>query len=312
MDMQERYKGCLLGLAAGDALGTTLEFKPPGSFAPITAMTGGGPFHLQPGQWTDDTSLALCLADSLIERKGFDPVDQLERYCRWWKEGYLSSTGFCFDIGTTTSAALSQFLRFREPYPGQTNPYSAGNGSLMRLAPVPMYYSATPKEAIALAGESSRTTHALPVTIDACRYYAALIAGALEGRSKEEILSPYFCPVHAYWEAHPLCREVHDVAGGSFKDKVPPEIRGRGYVMASMEAALWAFYRGRSFEEGCLLAVNLGEDADTIGAIYGQLAGAYYGKTAIPDRWLSVLAFRELIEDFAEKLLSGSQAHRKE
>jgi len=109
MNTEERYTGCLLGLATGDALGTTLEFKPPGSFAPVQSMIGGGPFHLKPGQWTDDTSLALCLADSLLEKGGFDPVDQLERYCRWWKEGYLSSTGTCFDIGTTTSTALSYF-----------------------------------------------------------------------------------------------------------------------------------------------------------------------------------------------------------
>lgn len=223
-------------------------------------MTGGGPFDLEPGQWTDDTSLALCLAESLRERRGFDPVDQLGRFCRWWKEGYLSSTGTCFDIGITTRAALSQFLRGPEPFHGQNDMYSAGNGSLMRLAPVPMYYSATPEKAIAMAGESSRTTHALPVVIDACRYYGALIVGALAGRSKEHLLSPYFCPIPGYWDALPLHDEVTHVAGGSFKEKEPPEIRGRGYVVASMEAALWAFHKGRSFEEGCLLAVNLGED----------------------------------------------------
>jgi ADP-ribosylglycohydrolase len=99
MDLRERYRGCLLGLAAGDALGTTLEFKPPGSFQPIEDMVGGGPFNLRPGEWTDDTSMALSLAESLIERRGFHPADQLSRYCRWWREGYLSSTGRCFDIG---------------------------------------------------------------------------------------------------------------------------------------------------------------------------------------------------------------------
>ncbi|MDI9633625.1 MAG: ADP-ribosylglycohydrolase family protein [Methanolinea sp.] len=307
MDARERFLGCLLGLATGDALGTAFEFKEPGDFTPIRSMVGGGPFHLEPGQYTDDTSLALCLAESLVERRGFDPVDQLERYCRWWKEGYLSSTGRCFDIGTTTRAALSQFQRTREPYPGQTDSRSASNGSLMRLAPVAMFFSRDPERAIEMAGESSRTTHGLPVVVDACRYFAGLIVGALEGRSKDEILSPHFCPVEGFWDSHPLCEEVREVARGSFKEKEPPEIRGRGYVVASMEAALWAFSNGRSFEEGCLLSVNLGEDADTTGAIYGQLAGAFYGVGAIPRKWLSVLAFRELIEEYAEKLFILSQ-----
>jgi ADP-ribosylglycohydrolase len=105
----ERYRGTLLGLAVGDAVGTTLEFKPPGSFAQIEDMVGGGPFHLAPGQWTDDTSMALCLAESLIEQQGFDPVDQLQRYVRWYHQGYMSSTGRCFDIGNTVRQALHSF-----------------------------------------------------------------------------------------------------------------------------------------------------------------------------------------------------------
>jgi len=98
MEMRSRFKGCLLGLAVGDALGTTLEFKMPGTFKPITDMIGGGPFNLKPGQWTDDTSMALCLAESLIQCKGFNPKDQMERYIKWWREGYQSSTGKCFEV----------------------------------------------------------------------------------------------------------------------------------------------------------------------------------------------------------------------
>ncbi len=117
----ERYRGSLLGLAVGDALGTTLEFKAPGTFKPIKDIVGGGPFHLKPGQWTDDTSMALCLAESLIEKNGFDPVDQLERYVRWYRQGHLSSTGKCFDIGGTVRSALSRFERTHEPYCGSTD-----------------------------------------------------------------------------------------------------------------------------------------------------------------------------------------------
>ena len=144
---QDRYRGALLGLACGDAVGTTLEFKPPGSFAPISDMVGGGPFELEPGQWTDDTSMALCLAVSLVEQGGFDPADQMQRYVRWYREGYLSSNGVCFDIGNTVSAALRRFERSGEPYSGATDPYSAGNGSIMRLAPLPLAFAATPARA---------------------------------------------------------------------------------------------------------------------------------------------------------------------
>ncbi|MBW6485462.1 MAG: ADP-ribosylglycohydrolase family protein [Syntrophobacterales bacterium] len=278
----ERYRGCLLGLAAGDVLGTTLEFMPPGSFKPITDMVGGGPFNLKPGQWTDDTSLALCLAESLIECQDFNPQDQMERYVLWWKEGHLSSTGTCFDIGNTTRKALAAFLKTGNPFSGSSGSYSAGNGSLMRLAPVPMFYAGSPREAIEKSGESSETTHGAPAAVDACRYFGALIVGALNGEDKEAILADHYCPVAGYWQKTPLVPEIAEIAAGSFKYKHPPEIRGSGYVVQSMEAALWAFFHSDTFQEGCLMAVNLGDDADTTGAIYGQLAGAYYGDKAIP------------------------------
>jgi ADP-ribosylglycohydrolase/polymorphic toxin system DSP-PTPase phosphatase-like protein len=184
--VRDRYRGALLGLAVGDALGTTLEFKAPGTFKPITDMIGGGPFALQPGQWTDDTAMALCLAESLIEKHGFDPKDQMDRYRRWWKEGYLSSTGTCFDIGVTVRKSLESYLRTGEPFAGSTDPFTAGNGSLMRLAAVPLAFRANVELAIHNAGESSRTTHGAPAAVDACRYFAGLLLGALGGRSKEE------------------------------------------------------------------------------------------------------------------------------
>jgi len=298
-----RYRGCLLGLAVGDALGAPIEFRPPGTFEPVIDMKGDGPFNLLPGQWTDDTSLALCLAESLIEKQGFNPVDQLERYCRWFNEGHISSNGTCFDIGTTTRKALQRFMLSREPYPGIADEWSASNGSLMRLAPVPMFYARDPAEAIEMSGLSSKTTHALPIVVDACRYYGGLIVGALTGASRDELLSPRYAPIPNYWQEHVLHEEIDAVAAGSFLRKEPPEIQGKGHVGKAMEAALWAFRSSHSFEEGCLLAVNLGDDADTTGAIYGQLAGAFYGEEGIPAEWLDVLAKRELIEGFAEGLM---------
>jgi ADP-ribosylglycohydrolase len=301
-EILDRYLGCLLGLAVGDAVGTSVEFKPPGTFEPVTDMFGGGPFKLLPGQWTDDTSMALCLAESLIECRGFDPIDQLQRYVRWWRKGYLSSTGECFDIGNTVNAALHRFQATGESYCGSTDPHSAGNGSIMRLAPVPMAYAQDPAEAIAKAGDSSRTTHGAQTAVDACRFMAGLVVGALSGADKETLLSNRYCPIDGYWVDHPLMPEVDAIAAGSFKTRNPPEIIGSGYVVASLEAALWAFNHSDSFEEGCLMAVNLGNDADTTAAVYGQIAGAYYGESGIPQPWLDKLAMAAQIREFATGL----------
>jgi ADP-ribosylglycohydrolase len=304
MELLHRYRGALMGLAVGDALGTALEFRSPGSFAPIDDMVGGGPFGLQPGQWTDDTSMALCLAESLIECRGFDPRDQMQRYVRWYREGHLSSTGSCFDIGNTVRAALRAFERTGEPFSGSTDPDAAGNGSLMRLAPVPLAYARDPETAIRLAGESSRTTHGTAEAVDACRYFAGLIVGALQELDKPELLSPSFCPVPGLWDREPLAPGVAEIASGSFRRRDPPAIRGAGYVMQSLEAALWAFDRSNDFREGALLAVNLGDDADTTGAIYGQIAGAYYGVPGIPVGWRQCLARRGLLRGYADLLLA--------
>ena len=303
----DRYRGCLLGLAAGDALGTTLEFQSPGSFEPIDDMVGGGPFGLEPGRWTDDTSMALCLATSLIEREGFDPADQMERYVRWWREGYLASTGRCFDIGNTVRDALSRFERDGDPYAGSTDPQSAGNGSLMRLAPVPMYYRYDPLAAIGMAAASSRTTHGAREAVDACRYFAGLLVGALEGIDKETLLSARYSLGEGMWGHEPLAEGIARVASGSFKDRNPPEIRGTGYVVQSLEAALWAFHRSETFREGALLAANLGDDSDTTAAIYGQIAGAYYGAGAIPAAWREQLALVDTITSTADQIFSQSE-----
>jgi ADP-ribosyl-[dinitrogen reductase] hydrolase len=303
---QSRFRGCLLGLAAGDALGTTLEFKPPGSFTPIDDMVGGGPFNLKPGQWTDDTSMALCLADSLIRKNGFDLIDQLDTYCRWEGQGLFSVKGYCFDIGSTTMESISSYRSNPRPYPGSTHDRAAGNGSIMRLAPVPMMWANEPVEAIRYAAESSRTTHGALECVDACRYFAGLIVGALNGRSRDELLSPMYAPVAGYWRTAELAPRIAAIAAGSFHLAEPPIIKGSGYVVKSLEAALWAFHKSEDFRHGALLAVNLGDDADTTGAVYGQIAGAYYGEEGIPQSWREKLAMRETIEGFADKLLELS------
>ena len=298
--LETKFRGCLLGLAVGDAVGTTVEFKKRGDFAPVTDMTGGGPFGLEAGQWTDDTSMALCLAESLTEQGGFDPHDQMTRYVRWLREGHMSSTGTCFDIGYATETALHRFEEDGEPFAGSTDPHSAGNGSIMRLAPIPLFYYPDTDAAVRYAGESSRTTHAARECIEACQLFACLLVAALDGRKKDEFL---FDPANA--QRMERSEKLRKIARGEYAVKSEDEIRGSGYVVESLEAALWSFLHTDSYEDAILKAVNLGDDADTTAAVCGQIAGAFYGASGIPARWLDKLYMREEITGFALKLLAS-------
>jgi len=299
----DRFSGCLLGLACGDAIGTTVEFKPRGTFTPITDIVGGGPFRLAPGQWTEDTSMALCLAESLIECGGFDPKDQMERYCRWANDGYLSSNGRCFDIGGTVSRALKRFATTGEPFSGPTDPKSAGNGSIMRLAPVPMFFYPDRKAVIDLCGESSRTTHGAQECIDACRLLGAILFHALAGASKNEILGDY----GALALKSP---KIDAISRADYRGKTEKQIHGTGYVVESLEAALWCFDTTDTFEAAVLRAANLGDDADTTAAICGQIAGAHYGEPGIPPLWLKRLAMAEHIRKMAQGLCRVGTTNR--
>lgn len=282
----DKCKGALLGLAVGDALGTTVEFRSPGTFTPLTDLIGGGVFGLDAGKWTDDTSMALCLADSLIEKEEFDAFDQLDKYVKWHSEGYNSSTGTCFDIGNTTRQALYLYESSGQPYCGNTDRDSAGNGSIMRLAPIPIFYHNKPKDLLKYSALSSRTTHSSPQCIDACIFMSALIAGGINGMTKEELLSNELTKTFYNSTDIILDATITDILNGSYKSKEPPQIYSSGYVVKTLEAALWAFYKTTDFESGALKIVNLGDDADTTGAVYGQIAGAYYGLDGIPEKWL--------------------------
>lgn len=294
MDDIDRYGGCLLGLACGDAVGTTVEFSPRGTFTPITDMTGGGPFGLEPGQWTDDTSMALCLATSLVHCRGTNLADQIGRYVNWWQWGYLSSTGDCFDIGMTVRAALNRFLATKDPVAGDTDPRTAGNGSLMRLAPVAMWFAPDLADVRANARLSSMTTHGAAEAVDCCELYAELLARALAGASRDELLR---APAPANASAR-----VREIAEARYLGKSVDQVSGSGYCVDSLEAALWCFATTDTFEAAVLAAANLGNDADTTAAIVGQIAGAHYGVGAIPPDWLVRLAMREDIDALARAL----------
>jgi ADP-ribosyl-[dinitrogen reductase] hydrolase len=297
MEAMSRYRGCLLGLACGDAVGTTVEFRERGSFPPVQDMVGGGPFRLPAGAWTDDTSMALCLATSLAELGRFDALDQMQRYCQWHEQGYLSSTGRCFDIGLTVRGALTRFRQSGNPFAGQPDPRSAGNGCIMRLAPVPMFFHPDVAEAIRWSGESSRTTHGAPECIESCQLLASMICAAVSGRDKEAVL-------FAHDPNQFQTAKVRAIAAGDYRSKKAYEISGSGYVIHCLEASAWCFWQASSFQEAILAAVNLGDDADTTGAVCGQIAGAFYGEEGIPAAWLARLVMAADIRALADRLAS--------
>ncbi|WP_212625250.1 ADP-ribosylglycohydrolase family protein [Pseudomonas sp. PP3] len=298
LSLTERYRGALLGLACGDAVGTSVEFRPRGSFPILNDMVGGGPFKLKPGQWTDDTSMALCLAESLLTTSGFDAGDQMNRYVDWWQHGHLSSTGECFDIGMTVSDALARFQETGDPFAGSSDPYTAGNGSLMRLVPVVLYYFPDRERGRTFAAQSSRTTHAAPEAVECCLLFTELIFNALRGLPKHKLLNISETQFHE--------PKVAAIARGDYLAKPESSIQGSGYCVASLEAALWCFHHTDNFEAAILKAANLGDDADTTAAIVGQLAGAHYGAKGIRKDWLEKLHLREGIEAMADALMDST------
>jgi ADP-ribosyl-[dinitrogen reductase] hydrolase len=283
-DVLDRVKGALVGLALGDALGTTLEFEWRDALPPVTDIVGGGPFGLAPGEWTDDTSMALCLADSLLAASGLDPGDLIERFCRWYEHGYNSVTGECFDIGVTTAGALQSFRATGEPLSGSTDPDSAGNGSLMRLAPVAIRWWHEPAKAV-----------------EACALYTEVLTEAIAGAPKETVLRA------REWHGDAAIAEV---AAGAWRAKDRDAISSSGYVLHTLEAALWCVGRTGSIEEALILAANLARDADTVAAVTGQLAGALWGMSGAPTAWLDKLAWRERIEALAAGLFEAGNGER--
>jgi ADP-ribosylglycohydrolase len=307
----DRQRGTLIGLAIGDALGAAVEFNSPGTFPEVTGFRGGGPHGLEPGEWTDDTSMALALADS-IASVGWDLNDHARRYVAWWREGEYSVNGRCFDIGITTRGALSRFLKTGDARTsGDPSVRASGNGSIMRLAPVPICYAdrfpSQLDELVRTLWQSSLPTHASPHCLSACVYMGLILTGLIQGRPREEVLEPSWPPLRRLKEIYPPHPEVDEVAERSFRCKKPPEIVGSGYVVKSLEAALWAFHDAKDFREAVLRAVNLGDDADTTGAVCGQLAGAYWGESGIPQEWRDGVARPDMIERALRGLLGGNE-----
>ena len=291
--IRDRATGALLGLAIGDAIGTTLEFRIRDEAPQVVDMVGGGPFGLRRGCWTDDTAMALALADSLLASTSLDCCDLMDRFVSWWLDGEYSCTGNCFDIGNTIREALQRYRRTGDPLAGSTDTWSAGNGSLMRLAPVALRFWNDRPRLDRNAALQSRTTHAATEAVDACRAFADLLADAISGKPRRAVLAP------RPFDGAP---KIAGILGGSWCGQPRDEIRSSGYVVHTLEAAIWSVARTADFRSAVLLAANLADDADTVAAVTGQLAGAIYGLSGIPQRWVDQIAWKERLLETALRL----------
>ncbi len=299
---ESRSIAALVGLAIGDALGSPVEFRARDSFPPIIDMIGGGPFNLKAGQWTDDTSMALAMTDALIEAKRFDAHLIMENFYQWYKHGVYSSKDYCFDIGITTSNAIKKYEESLNPFAGNTNEMNAGNGSIMRLAPIPIYYQESLTDLVNFSVLSSMLTHSTTEVLDAVAYFSMLIYAAIRGYDKDYILENYTPDTILDYGYEITHGPILDIINGRYKNKKRNRIQSSTYVLHTLEAALWAFYHSSTFEEGALLCVNLGDDSDTVTSVYGQIAGPYYDLDGIPQKWKNCLHEFEYIFNQGNRL----------
>jgi ADP-ribosylglycohydrolase len=275
--LRERFLGAFLGLAVGDAVAVATQFRRPGRFTPVGDMLGGGSFDLPRGAWSDETAMALCIAESLIEREGFDAADQVQRYRRWQQEGHLSATGQCVGITAGTARALARSQWRRQPFSGTHDPQAQEADALSRVTPVVMYFFGQQEAAVTFAAEAARTTCQAAPLLQACEALAAAVHAALSGAAKSAILAP-----------------LRSVPAGAAAGRAP----------AALAAARDTFARSANFRDAILTAANLGGDSDVVTAACGALAGAHYSAGAIPTLWRNSLMKKQLLESTADRLLA--------
>jgi ADP-ribosylglycohydrolase len=305
--LRERFLGALLGLAVGDAVAAATQYKRPGRFDPIGDMLGGGPFDLPRGAWSDDTAMALCLAESLLEREGFDARDQAARYRRWQQHGHLSATGHALGITAGTARALGRSQWRRQPFSGSHDPDALAPESLSRVAPAVLYFFGDRTAAIEAAGEAARATSQAPAVLTACRALAAALHAALSGEPKDVILARAAALLEAPEAAGVIAattRLAATAVGVPADGAANPGRRGGATARSALAAALDAFARTDNLRDAVLAAANLGGNSDVMAAACGALAGAHYTASAVPTLWRNSLMKKDLLEGFADRLLA--------
>ena len=274
MTKQERYMGMLWGLVVGDCLGSPIQFSDKDNHPFITEMEYCPVFKLPAGYWTDDSSMAFCVMESFSRLGKYDLADIAHNFVRWIDEGFWSSADHAFDVGNATWSAVDGIKNGRLKNGTED---SQGNGSIMRFAP--SYIMARELNSPAILHEISDLTHdshAVRKTVDKM---ASVMDDHCAGR-KTEIQSSY------------ATRE---------------EVNNSGWCVSTLDAALWAFHTTDNFRDGMIAAVNLGGDSDSIGAVYGQIAGAYYGQSAIPVEWKEAVKDWKKVDDFIIDFLHAAK-----
>ncbi len=310
--MKNIWKDGVMGVVTGDALGCPVQFESREEVAahPIEGMRGYGTFHLPAGSWTDDSSLTLALLDSIRVRGGIDPDHIMGNFEDWLDNGAFTPYGYAYDIGRGTMQAILQYKRERNPLKcGGTGEGNNGNGSLMRIMPACLYSCVkklSDAAAVDVIHRVGSLTHAHLRANIACGLYYFMVKAVLEGRGTLQArLQAGLDQGFAFYERTLEDREnlacygrLRDLA--AFSALPPEKIDSSGYVVHTLEAAVWSLVKASSFEQALLRAVNLGKDTDTVGAVAGGLAGLYYGYKAIPAPWLQAIQKRDRIEKMCE------------
>jgi len=308
-DPRDRVRGLLLAMAAGDALGQSARGLRAADQPPPEDFAGNAARALPPGAWSDKAAMALCLAESLVRSRGVDAADQVRRYQSWQRSGHWSSTGACIGISAVTARALAAAQWSGNPYSGSHDPASASAEPLARIGPVAAWHRADVRAALEAAAGSVRVTHQAPLVLDAARYLAALLVGALAGAGKEALLAPMYSPEPGLWDAVTLRPRIRAVAEGGWRGHRPRLLVPHDQEpAAALEAVLWSFATGHDLRQCLQAAAGLGGEADTVAAITGQLAGAHYGGAALPAAWRARLARGDEIAALADALFQSAPA----
>ena len=302
--MDNKVLNGILGLCVGDALGVPVEFvsRRVLNLNPVKDMQGYGSHNQAPGTWSDDSSLTLCLAESLC--KGYDIYDIANKFHKWLYEGYWTATGEVFDVGGTTRMALGHIKKVRHPsLAGGRGEHDNGNGSLMRILPIAFYVKNMKNEKkFSIISEVSSITHGNIKSVIACSIYVEIAINLIKGQDIMDAYENMKPVILEYYKKYPELESFRRILYEDISDVQEKEISSSGYVIDTLEASLWCCLNNSSYKEIVLKAINLGEDTDTTGAVAGGLAGLMFGVKNIPKKWLNVLARRDDIIELCEIL----------
>lgn len=308
--MIEIVKGAIFGLVVADALGVPVEFESRKKLQknPVDKMLGYGSHNVPKGTWSDDTSMVLCTLNSIAQKGKIDLVDNVLEFSKWAENGYMTPHGEVFDIGITTLTSLRNYWKSKNVYTcGGKSDYDNGNGSLMRIIPVSLYNhfkNLSKKESIRNVHEVSALTHAHERSLIACGIYDFIVSELIKSPEKSSVISA-LKKAEKYYSDYKEIKHYKRIFDEKFIDTDSSLIKSSGYVVDTLEAAIWCLLNTDSYKYCVLKAVNLGEDTDTVAAVAGGLAGILYGYDSIPKEWINTLVKSDMISKLCDKFVKG-------